>query len=116
MPDAEDLQPAGALADATRSPSACSPEAAQITQPMSTSALGSVNGKKLGRKRTRVSRAEEAPQELREHALQIAEGDPVVDQEALDLMEHRRVRHVVVVVAVDGARQRSPGAAAAASP
>ena len=56
----------------TRQPSApTEPRPPQITQPMSTSALGSVKGKKLGRKRTADSRAEQLAQERRQHALQV---------------------------------------------
>ena len=61
-------------------------------QAMSTSALGSVNGKKLARKRTPVVGSEEAAQERGEHALQVGEAHALVDQQPLDLLEHRRVR------------------------
>ena len=67
---------------------------------------GSVNGKYDGRKRTcRSSRSKKRAQELREHALQVGEADVLVDPQALDLVEHRRVRRVVVD-AVDAARRR----------
>ena len=49
--------------------------------------------------------AEEALGELGEHALQVGHRDVLVDEEALDLVEHRRVRRVVVA-AVRRARAR----------
>src|SRR4051812_41541560 len=48
-------------------------------------------------------RSVEALGELREHALEMRERDVAVDEERLDLVEHRRVRRVVVA-AIDGAR------------
>ena len=39
---------------------------------------------------------------------EIAEGDSVVDEKALDLMKDRRVRHVVVAVAIGGSRCDHP--------
>ena len=46
---------------------------------------------------------EEGAAELRERALQVGEADALVDQQALDLVEHRRVR-LVVVPAIHAAR------------
>ena len=72
---------------------------------MSISADGSVNGKNDGRKRTlQVVALEEVAQELGEHALQVGERDVLVDPQALDLVEHRRVRGVAVD-AIDAARR-----------
>ena len=50
-----------------------------------------------GRRRT-------APGELLERALEVAEREAAVDGEALDLLEHRRVRRVERVAPVDAAR------------
>ena len=73
------------------------------TQPRSTSTDGSVYGKYDGRKRTGNWRPEERVQEGLDGALQVAEGDPLAHDQAFDLLEHRRVRDVVVA-AVDLAR------------
>ena len=63
---------------------------------MSTSALGSVNGKKLGRKRILDLRPEKFPEEGHEHSLEVRERDVLVNHEALNLMEHGRVADVGV--------------------
>ena len=75
---------------------------------MSTSALGSVYGKKLGRKRTLRSGAEELVHEREQRALQIRERDVLADDEPFDLREHRRVREVEVVAAIDAAGRDQP--------
>ena len=62
-------------------------------------------GKKLGRKRVLHLGVEEALGERVQRALEIAEADALVDDEAFDLREHRRVRRVEVVAAVDAARR-----------
>ena len=54
-----------------------------------------MNGKNEGRKRTSsVVVLEEAAQELGVHALQVGEADVLVDPQAFDLVEHRRMRGV----------------------
>ena len=64
---------------------------------MSTSADGSVNGKKDGRKRIFTRwHLEERLAELLQDPLQVAHMGALVDHEALDLVEHRRVRLVAV--------------------
>ena len=58
--------------------------------------LGSVNGKKCGRTRMLAVAAEELPREVRDGALEVGQGDALVHDQALDLVEHRRVRRVRV--------------------
>ena len=84
------------------------PAPSHAAQLMSTSALGSVYGKKLGRKRTRALGAEQLAREREQRALQIGERDAFADDEPFDLREHRRVRQVEVVAAVDAARRDEP--------
>ena len=48
--------------------------------------------------------AEELAREVLQRALQVAEREAAVDGEALDLLEHRRVRRVQRIAAVDAAR------------
>ena len=78
---------------------------------MSTSALGSVYGKKLGRKRILRSAPNSSRSEGDERALQIGERDALADDQPFDLREHRRVRQVEIVAAIDAARrdQRTGG-------
>ena len=66
---------------------------------MSNSADGSVNGKYDGRRREPKSRAEERLGERLDRAGQIGEGDAAVDDQALDLVEHRHVGGVGGVAA-----------------
>ena len=49
---------------------------------------------------------EQLVQERRERALQVRHRDALADDEPFDLLEHRRVRQVEVVAAVDLARAR----------
>ena len=77
------------------------PEPAISSQPspklMSISADGSVNGKNDGRKRTfRSSRSKKRRRNSVSTPLRSANADVVVDPQALDLVEHRRVRRVGV--------------------
>jgi hypothetical protein len=62
---------------------------------MSTSIDGSVNGKCEARKRIFVD-LEERLAEFLQHPLEVSHVGGLVDDEALDLMEHRRVRLVAV--------------------
>ena len=92
---AEDLEPA-------RCPCRTgSPSPPQMPQVTSTSALGSVNGKKCGRNRVRAVGTEDRLAEVVERALQVAEGDALVDDEPLDLRELRQVARVGDVSAID---------------
>ena len=68
----------------------------QLKQETSTSTLGSVNGKKCGRRRTSRSSPKIARANAEQRALEVGERDVLVDREALDLVELRRVRRVVV--------------------
>ena len=68
-------------------------------------------GRGLGERKERRPEAhlevvalEEVAQEFGEHALQIGERDVLVDPQAFDLMEHRRMRGVAVD-AIDAARR-----------
>ena len=81
----------------------------------STSADGSVKGKKLGRKRTSRLAVEEHVDEGLERPLEVGEGDPLVDHQPLDLVEHRRVAEVGVA-AVDASRDDHPDRRRASSP
>ncbi len=64
---------------------------------MSTSIDGSVNGKKDGRKRIFTSgTSKNALQNSSQDPLEVAQMGALVDDEALDLVEHRRVRLVAV--------------------
>ena len=100
---AEDLEPAGLLADAA---------AGAVAE----HALDVDLGRRLGEREVRRPEAqaarllEELLGEAGEHALEVREADVLVEHEALDLVEHRRVRHVRVA-AVDRARARSRGSA-----
>ena len=69
---------------------------------MSTSADGSVNGRRKDES-ARQRFLEEHPKKLLDGALEIRETDTLVDQQALDLMEHRRMSDIGVA-AID-----SPG-------
>ena len=62
---------------------------------------GSVNGKKCGRKRVVRSGPNIALHEVVERALEVAEGDALVDDESLDLRELGQVARVGDVAAVD---------------
>ncbi len=67
----------------------------------SASTDGSVNGKWCVTNRLSPRLAEERLQEVVERALEVAERDALVDGEALDLVERRRVRRVRRVAPVD---------------
>ena len=69
------------------------PQSPQLT---STSTLGSVNGKKCGRTRMSRSAPKIAARSASSGALEVGQGDALVDDEALDLVEHRRVGRVGV--------------------
>ena len=94
---AGDLQPAGVLADAaTRA-------AAQHA--------GHVDfGRRLGEREVRRPQAhlqvalEERFEEAVQHGLHVREADALADHQAFDLVEHRRVRDVVIV-AIHAARR-----------
>ena len=75
---------------------------------MSTSALGSVYGKKLGRSAHLARRRTALAQHRLERALEVGQRDALADDEPLELLEHRRVRQVEVVAAVDAARDDDP--------
>ena len=70
---------------------------------MSTSALGSVYGKKLGLNRTREVEENISRANASERALQIRERDAFADGEPFHLREHRRVRQIEIVAPVDAA-------------
>ena len=96
-PGAEDLDPAGALAErVARRRRGSSPLPPQRKQETSTSTLGSVKGKKCGPEAGLALGAEDRPGELVERAREVGERDVLADREALDLVEHRRVRGVDV--------------------
>ena len=69
----------------------------------SASTDGSVNGKWCVTNLLRRVLAEERLQEVVERPLEIAERDPLVDREPLDLVERRRVRRIGRVASVDAA-------------
>ena len=73
-------------------------------QETSSSTLGSVNGKKCERSRISRSAPKSARAKCSQRALEVREREAAVDGEALDLHEHRRVRRVERVAAVDAAR------------
>ena len=79
-----------------------SPSPKRISPPerrhwMSTSSEGDVKGKKLGRKRMPTcGDLEEGLAEFLEHPFQIGERRALVDDQAFDLVEHRRMRLVGV--------------------
>ena len=66
----------------------------QLKHETSTSTLGSVNGKKSGRRRISALLAEHGAGEHLERPLEVRQGDVGVDRESLDLVELRRVRGV----------------------
>jgi hypothetical protein len=68
---------------------------------MNTSALGSVYGKEARANLHFRIGLEQLVRERRERAFQVRHRDAVADDEPLDLLEHRRVRQVEVVAAVD---------------
>ena len=78
------------------------------TQLMSSSPLGSVYGKKLGRKRVLRSGPNSSRANAIERALQIRERDVFADDQPFDLREHRRVRQVEAVAAVDAPGRDQP--------
>ena len=98
---AADLEPARPLADRAAF-------ALQNTQPMNTSALGSVYGKKLGRNCTFVSVSNSS----RANAVSVPFRSAIVmllaDDKPFDLLKHRRVRQVEIVAAVHLARHDDP--------
>ena len=72
---------------------------------MSTSSDGSVNGKNEGRKRIlTLIDFEERLAEFLQNPFQMAEMRTFVDDQALDLMEHRRVR-LIGIAAIGAARE-----------
>ena len=79
------------------------PAPPHLWQVANTSADGSVYGKKLGRKTALVFGPNSSRRNATIGALEVAHRDAFADDEALDLLEHRRVRHVEVVAAVDAA-------------
>ncbi len=73
-----------------------------------------MKGKYDGRKRVVIPSPNICCGEVVEGALEVGHGDALVDDEPLDLVEHRRVRRVVLVGAEDPARadhvdRRGPG-------
>ena len=80
------------------------PAPLQNTHSMSTSADGSVNGKYDGRSRILSGRSKKPFDELVQHRLHVGEAHALVDDQPLELVEHRRVRHVGVA-AIDAARR-----------
>ena len=105
----EDLHPSGALA-------AGAPAARhRAGTRTSISADGSVNGKKLGRKRVRVVAPKKRSREVRERRLEVDEADSLVDRESFDLREHRRVRRVEEIAAIARCRERGCESAARSS-
>ncbi len=79
----------------------------QITQAISTSALGSVKGKKLGRRRTPMSLAEHLVRKDSQYPLEVAKSYPLIDHQTFNLMKHWRVGGIVIT-AVDRARGNDP--------
>ena len=73
---------------------------------MSISQLGSVNGKWCGRKRVTVSLPYSFSMTAFERALEVGHRDALVDDQALDLVEHGGVGGVHLVLAVHAARGR----------
>ena len=74
----------------------------------SSSADGSVYGKEARPEPRLDVGVEELLRERVERALEIAEADALVDDQPFDLREHRRVRRVEVVAAIDAARRDDP--------
>ena len=77
-------------------------------QPMNTSALGSVYGKKLGRNITGVSGRTSRAGSRSIVPFKSRHRHALADDEPLDLLEHRRVRQVQVVAAIHAARRDDP--------
>ena len=77
-------------------------------QLMSTSTLGSVNGKNEGRKRMWTSSAKAAAGKQPQRALQVGHRHAAIDQQAFDLVEHRIVRGVGGVGPIDPAAGDDP--------
>ena len=75
---------------------------------MSTSALGSVKGKKLGRKRVSVLGPKKPVMEQLQSAFQVPKVDSLVDDQSFDLVEHGGVRCVQIVMAKDASRADDP--------
>ena len=82
------------------------PAPLQPKQRTSTSAEGSVNGKKDGRKRIRLSAPNSSRANSSSVPLRSRDRDVAVHHQPLDLVEHRRVRLVEGVAAIDAARAR----------
>ena len=80
------------------------PAPPQNTQVKSISADGSVNGKNDGRSRTPIFSPKKRRAKCRSTPFKSAKRDALVDAQPLDLVEHRRVRGVVVA-AIDRARR-----------
>src|SRR5690606_28700090 len=101
-PAAEDLDPAGVLAQAAAGPRAVG-LLAEYTSDVDLGAR--LDEREVARAQAdRGARSVDALGELGEDALEMREGDVAVDEERLDLVEHRRVRRVVVA-AVHGPRR-----------
>ena len=72
------------------------PRPSQWKHDTSTSTLGSVKGKKCGRRRTSRRSPKVGAGELQQRPLEVGEGDVLVHRQALDLVELGRVGGVVV--------------------
>ncbi len=77
------------------------PSPPHITQVTSTSALGSVNGKKLGRMRIFVSLPNISWANCKQGPFQVAHPDVLIDDEPFDLREHMGMGRIVIIAAVD---------------
>ena len=96
-PATEDLHPTGALADPTRG-GACAitfPGAAEHATHVDLAA-GLDEGEVTRAKANRDVLVEEAAKEECEHSFELGESHVFIDEEALELKEHRRMRGVVV--------------------
>src|SRR5260221_2809458 len=98
-PSAEHLQPPGPLTDAARRPRRSGAEGALDVHLGTRLDEGEVAWPEADRKPTTVEPLGESSQ----HTLQLRKADALIDEESIDLMEHRRVRAVVVATPVDRA-------------
>src|SRR5262249_45314420 len=92
QPRAEDLQPPRRLAQRTRRTAALAGKACDVDL---RARLG--EREETGAEPQARLAPEDALQCHRQYALEVTKGDMAVYHEAFDLMEHRRVRHVVVM-------------------
>ena len=92
------------------------PAPLHLKQRMSTSALGSVYGKKLGTEADLRPMPNSARGHRAQRALQVGERDALADDQAFDLVKHRRVRQVEIVLAIHRTDRDEPHRRIVAAP